>query len=314
VPGAMPESSPNPNDPKNLSREIESWTGVRSNELHHEITRNTEDRQSRNRAWWESLPMTYENWDKTDRIPSSAEDFSKVDAFYFGTNPYLGERVAFDGFAGRKVLEIGCGAGSAACRFAGGGASVTAVDLTEQAIALTRAHADVTGVAVDARQMDAEQLDGLGDQTFDFVYSWGVLHHSQNPEHAYRQIARVLKRDGRFLIMVYHKSSARYYIRGLFHLLFKGKIFRGDNLETVQRFYTDGYYHRHYTAREFRQCLESAGLSVESTETTHMSSKMVPAIPEFLRKRLKESVGWLLVARGKKANGPLSDPSDKGNG
>jgi len=295
------DSSPPSSDPKGLDHEIESWTDVRSNEVRDEITRNTEDRQSRNRAWWESLPMTYENWDKTDRIPTSAEDFSKVDAFYFGTNPYLGAHLDFNSFAGRKVLEIGCGAGSAACRFASAGASVTAVDLTEQAVALTRAHADVAGVAVDARRMDAEQLDGLSDGIFDFVYSWGVLHHSQNPDQAYRQIARVLKPDGRFLIMVYHKSSVRYYLRGLFHLLFKGRIFRGDNLETVQRFYTDGYYHRHYTAREFRHCLQAAGLDVESAEVTHMSSRMIPAIPEFLRKRLKERVGWLLVARGKRA-------------
>ena len=294
----MPESSPDPNASKNLGREIESWTDVRSNELHDEITQATEDRQSRNRAWWESLPMTYENWDKADRIPSSAEDFSKVDAFYFGTNPYLGAHVDFNSFAGKRVLEIGCGAGSAACKFASGGASVTAVDLTEQAIKLTLSHAAMAGVTIDARCMDAERLDGLGDETFDFVYSWGVLHHSQNPDQAYRQIARVLKRGGKYLIMVYHKSSVRYYIRGLFHLLLKGRIFQGDNLKTVQRFYTDGYYHRHYTAREIRKALEAAGLDVDSTEVTHMSSKMIPAIPEFLRQRLKERVGWLLVARG----------------
>jgi 2-polyprenyl-3-methyl-5-hydroxy-6-metoxy-1,4-benzoquinol methylase len=297
----MPESHPDHTDPKNLDREIESWTDVRSNELRDEITRSTEDPQRRNREWWESLPMTYETWDKTDRIPSSAEDFSKVDAFYFGTNPYLGAHIDFDGLAGRKVLEIGCGAGSAACRFASGGAVVTAVDLTEQAVKLTRAHATFAGITVDARCMDAERLDGLSDEAFDFVYSWGVLHHTKNPEQAYKQVARVLKPGGRFLIMVYHKSSVRYYLRGLFHLLFKGRIFRGETLETVQRFYTDGYYHRHYTATEFRAALAAAGLEVESAEVTHMSSKMIPAIPAFLRKRLKERVGWLLVARGKTA-------------
>jgi 2-polyprenyl-3-methyl-5-hydroxy-6-metoxy-1,4-benzoquinol methylase len=308
----MLEPRPNNSDPRKLDREIESWTGVRSNELRDEVARRTENRQDRNQGWWESLPMTYENWDKTDRIPSSAEDFSKVDAFYFGTNPYLGAQLDFSSFAGRRVLEIGCGAGSAACRFASAGASVTAVDLTNQAIQLTSVHASIAGVAVDARRMDAERLDELSDGTFDFVYSWGVLHHSQNPQQAYQQVARVLKPDGRYLIMVYHKSSVRYYVRGLFHLLLRGRIFRGDTLETVQRIYTDGYYHRHYTAREFRNALEAAGLEVESTEVTHMSSRMIPAIPEFLRKRLKERVGWLLVARGKKAVG--QQPSNRGNG
>ena len=278
------------------SQDIESWGTARSTAVAEAIDGMKLAANERNRSWWSSLPMTYVDWESHQRTPETAEDFARVDRFYFGTNPYIEQHLDFTALKEQRVLEVGCGAGSAACRLASAGAEVTAVDLTKEAVQLTQAHAAMASVTVDALQCDAEHLEGLANDSFDFVYSWGVMHHSSKPEACFAQAARVLKPGGRGLIMVYHKHSLRYWLKGAWWLLIKGKLFTGATFETVQRCYTDGYYHKHYSRLELRDALSAAGLKVTAVDVTHMSSRMVPLIPESWRAWLKSRIGWLLVA------------------
>lgn len=281
-----------------VSREIESWGNDRLSTLGASIDGLEMSPNERNQAWWASLPMTYVDWDSSTRTPETAEDFASVDRFYFGTNPYIDQKVDFSRFKSKRVLEVGCGAGSATCRFASEGAQVTAVDLTAEAVQNTKNHAAISNVAdfVSAIQCDAEELPGLADDSYDFVYSWGVMHHSSRPEACFAQAARVLKPGGQGMIMVYHESSIRYWGRGALWLLLKGKLFTGSRFNTVQRFYTDGYYHKHYTRKSLANALTQAGFRVTSVDVTHMSSRMLPFIPNGLREWLKQRWGWLLVA------------------
>jgi SAM-dependent methyltransferase len=59
--------------------------------------------------------------------------------------------------------------------------------------------------------MDAENLS-FPDNTFDVVYSWGVLHHSPDTERAVSEVYRVLKPGGEAKIMIYHKYSMVGYM------------------------------------------------------------------------------------------------------
>jgi ubiquinone/menaquinone biosynthesis C-methylase UbiE len=145
-------------------------------------------------------------------------------------------------------------------------------------------------------KMDDEIKINFKDESFDYVFSWGVLHHSNNTLNAFKQVSRVLKKDGSGLIMVYNKNSIRYYINGIYWLLLKGKIFKGYNLKSVQDFYTDGYYHRHFTPNELKKILESLNLKCNKITITHMNTVMIPFIPNFFRNWLKTHYGWLLVA------------------
>ena len=123
------------------------------------------------------------------------------------------------------------------------------------------------------------------------------MHHSSRPEVCFQQVCRKLAPGGSGLIMVYHKNSVRYWLKGLFYLISKGKIFKGDNFQTVQRHYTDGYYHKHYTRASPAKAMEEAGFIVDGIDVTHMSSRMVPFVPEDVRQWLKDRFGWLIVAR-----------------
>jgi ubiquinone/menaquinone biosynthesis C-methylase UbiE len=251
--------------------------------------------QSRNRLWWETLPMTYADWSADRRMPASGEDFSAIRALLLHHSPYLRERYDFAAQRGRRVLDLGCGSGVCSCLLSEGGAEVTAVDLTQAGVELAARSARHFDTKLDVARADAEQL-GFRDASFDYVFSWGVLHHTSRPDSAFREVARVLKPGGGGLIMVYHRNSLVYYLKGLYWLLVKGKIFQGHGLRSVQDFYTDGYYHRHYSRSELAAALQSAGLRNIRPTVTQMQKKILPGVPAWLDSWLKQRAGWLLIA------------------
>ena len=152
----------------------------------------------------------------------------------------------------KKILEIGCGSGVNAAIFASLGIDITAVDITEKAIDLTQKRFKVFGLRGKILRVDAEKMT-FENESFDYVWSWGVIHHTANIQNAISEIYRVLKYDGRAQIMVYNRNSFRYWLLGgLYYGIIKGRIFR-MSLEEVNKSFTDGYIARHLTKREARQ-------------------------------------------------------------
>lgn len=250
----------------------------------------------RNRQWWERMPMTYAPWEAEQRRPDAAAKYDEMERILLYHSPFLRERFDFTRLKGKAVLDIGCGAGVLACLMARKGARVTAIDLTETGVALTAENARAQGVDVDVRQMNAERMQ-LEDCSFDFVWSWGVLHHSPRTETTLCEVARVLKLGGQGLVMVYHKRSPNYYLKGLWWLLVKGKLFRGHDLDSVQSFYVDGYFHRHFTIPEMASALETAGLRPTRLFACQQQQPILPLpLPAALDEWLKHRFGWYLVA------------------
>jgi SAM-dependent methyltransferase len=121
--------------------------------------------------------------------------------------PYLRDFARFEDARGLDVLEIGVGLGADHCELARcSPRSLSGVDLTERAVDFTRKRLALYGLTSDLRQADAERLP-FEDQSFDFVYSWGVLHHSPDTERAIDEVWRVLRPGGRVGIMIYNKWS-----------------------------------------------------------------------------------------------------------
>jgi 2-polyprenyl-3-methyl-5-hydroxy-6-metoxy-1,4-benzoquinol methylase len=280
-------------------RSADSASLVAARERAQEVAR---DGQERNRLWWERLPMTYAQWSANDRLPRTREDYHQIRATLLGHSPFLRERFNFSALTGKSILDLGCGSGVVSCLIAEHGGQVTAVDLTEVGVTVTRRAAEAWGYSLNVARMDAETL-ALHDASFDYVFSWGVLHHTQNTDRAFREVARVLRPHGDGLIMVYHRHSLVYYLKGLYWLLAKGKIFRGYSLESVQSFYTDGFYHRHFSRRELRQALQAADLEVSQVIVTQMQKKILPFLPRFLDEFLKDRFGWLIIAKISKPSG-----------
>src|SRR6478752_10700043 len=106
--------------------------------------------------------------------------FEDLDQYHFEKLHHLPKLVDFNGYRGRRVLEVGCGAGVDLARFAKGGAIVTGVDLAPSAIELARANFDQQGLQGRFEVADGEDLP-FPDNSFDLVYAHGVVQYTANP-------------------------------------------------------------------------------------------------------------------------------------
>lgn len=120
--------------------------------------------------------------------------------------PYIKDFSGFDEVVGKSVLEIGIGLGADHEQFARGGAALTGVDLTQRAVTRTAERFALMGLTSNIQVADAEALP-FADNSFDLVYSWGVLHHTPDTPKAIAEALRVLKPGGAYRIMIYNKWS-----------------------------------------------------------------------------------------------------------
>jgi len=185
------------------------------------------------RQWWDEHPMDYEGYDRKEL--KTDDDyrafFRRIDASWWNaknqihsSNPvHLGDRLLNQSrVTGRRVLEIGCGMGTWTQTFAEWGCDVTAIDLSPYAVEMTRKRLKLAGVKAKVSVMDAGDIRASADE-FDFIWSWGVIHHSPHTEQIVKEIHRVLKPGGEFGIMVYYK----YSIHSMYVLLRLG-LMRGE--------------------------------------------------------------------------------------
>ena len=124
----------------------------------------------------------------------------------YALEPYIEEFARFQQSRDKKVLEIGIGLGADHQRFAEAGADLFGIDLTARAAEHARQRFAAFALPCRVAVGDAEDLP-FPDGCFDLVYAWGVIHHSPDTARAAQEIRRVLRRGGRFRVMIYHKHS-----------------------------------------------------------------------------------------------------------
>lgn len=127
----------------------------------------------------------------------------------------------FPAYKGKKVMEIGCSLATDGLEFAKAGAIYTGVDLTPHSIELARERFGLFGATGTFVVANAEELP-FPDESFDHIYSFGVIHHSPKPENIARQMHRVLRKGGTFTVMLYNRNSINYYVE----IMFLRKLFR----------------------------------------------------------------------------------------
>jgi SAM-dependent methyltransferase len=208
------------------------------------------------------------HWGDTPLFLSEEERYS--------TYPWLGRVAEFREHGGEDVLEIGCGTGSDLLQFARHGARATGIDVTAKHVELAR---ERVGDLAVVRQGDARQLP-FRDGHFDYVYSHGVLHHSDEPERIVREMLRVLRPGGRFNVHVY----------SLFSLItLKGFLRHGRKWKLHIENSRSPVYIELYTGRRLRQLLGPA-ITIEKYECSPF-----PFLAPWF--------GWFLVAKGQKSQG-----------
>ncbi|HWI20048.1 MAG TPA: methyltransferase domain-containing protein [Vicinamibacterales bacterium] len=180
---------------------------------------------------WNNNPVG-SHYAKTTRA-HTLEWYLEVEAYRYGTySPWAFELMEFGQHAGHKVLEIGGGLGTDLSMFARHGAIVTDVDLSAGHLAHAQENFALRGLKGEFVHHDAEGLP-FPDNTFDVVYSNGVIHHTPNTHQVVREIRRVLKPGGKAIVMVYAEHSLHYWYRlvweqgikhGLLHTYSIGEI------------------------------------------------------------------------------------------
>lgn len=132
--------------------------------------------------------------------------FDDLNQYHFEKLHHLLRLVPFDGCEGRRVLEVGCGAGVDLARFARGGASVVGVDLAPAAIELAQANFSQQGLRGEFRTASGEALP-FPDDSFDLVYAHGVVQYTADPQRLVAECRRVLKPGGTAIFQVYNRVS-----------------------------------------------------------------------------------------------------------
>src|SRR5260221_3015403 len=177
--------------------------------------------------------------DVSSSVPGSREFFADLDQYHFEKLHHLPRLIEFSAYRGRKVLDVGCGAGTDLARFARGGALVTGVDLSSSAIGLAKENFAQQGLQGDLREADGETLP-FDDDSFDFVFAHGVVQYTAHDQALVDECRRVLKPGGAAVFQVYNRVS---WLNGL------SKVMRGP-LE-----HEDAPVLKRYSARELRGLL-----------------------------------------------------------
>jgi SAM-dependent methyltransferase len=269
--------------------------------------------QSEVRRWWTENPMTYDWRGEIPYETGSPEHLGEVERRFLseawfaqppGAHPFS-TLIPFDELREKSVLEIGCGTGVHAKLLAEAGAQVTAVDLTPAAVELTRRRLELAHLDAHVVEADAEKLP-FDDATFDFVWSWGVIHHSQSTDAVIAEIARVLRPGGRLALMVYHRTSITFWINYVaYRGVVRGGLLRETPDELANR-WSDGIIARHYTRRGLVAALSPWFEGVETRvmgqvgEAIPLPSRLrrpvARLVPLALQHALLRRFGWFLFA------------------
>jgi ubiquinone/menaquinone biosynthesis C-methylase UbiE len=151
-----------------------------------------------------------------------AESYRRHLATRYQLEPYIIDFADFPAAKDKDVLEIGVGLGADHLKFAEAGARLTGICLTERAIEHTGRRLAHSGHRSNLQVADAESLP-FADESFDIVYSWGVIHHTPGTAKAAAEILRVLRPGGRFKVMIYHRQSIVGYMLWLRYALLRGR-------------------------------------------------------------------------------------------
>src|SRR5271156_4021117 len=145
--------------------------------------------------YWDRRPC---NLRHSPKAVGTKEYFDEVEARKYFVEPHIPAFAQFDRWRGKKVLEIGCGIGTDTINFARHGAQVTAVDLSEKSLEIARRRSIVYRLPDQVRFFsgNAEELTRIVPvDTYDLLYSFGVIHHTPQPDRVLQQL-RLYARPG----------------------------------------------------------------------------------------------------------------------
>ena len=123
---------------------------------------------------------------------------------------------------GATVLDAGCGPGVHSIRIAKANHNVCAVDISKTMLDQAQKLAKSENVAdkIDFYQKDLTKLD-LPDNSFRYVFSWGVIVHIPDAEQAIDELARIVKPGGKLALYITNKTAIDHKIETFFRFVLR---------------------------------------------------------------------------------------------
>jgi 2-polyprenyl-3-methyl-5-hydroxy-6-metoxy-1,4-benzoquinol methylase len=262
------------------------------------------------REFWDRRPCNVRHSTK----PSGTLGyFQEVERRKYFVEPHIPEFAQFSRWKGRRVLELGCGIGTDSVNFARAGAHLTAVDLSERSLDVCRQRLKVYGLQAELHCGNIEDLGSfLTIQHFDLIYSFGVIHHTPNPEKVLAEIRKFCSPDTEVRVMLYSKWS--WKVLWILLTYGHGAIWR---LQDLVRTYSEAqtgcpvtYY---YSFREIAQLFK--GFHIHSIRKEHIFPYIIEKYVQYEYERewyfrvlplplfrwLEHQLGWhtLVVAKAR---------------
>jgi SAM-dependent methyltransferase len=184
--------------------------------------------------------------DLTEETRADYEDFfERYDQYRYQKEPHILTNLDRIDFRNRRVLEIGLGQGADAEQIVKRGGIYSGVDLTEESVKRVQMRFQVHGLGYEKIEPASALELPFSDNSFDIVFSHGVLHHIPEIKKAQAEIARVLKPSGKLVVMLYAKWSLNYLLSisvarrfgllAMYGLGIKGSGIYADHLANAKR-------------------------------------------------------------------------------
>jgi Methylase involved in ubiquinone/menaquinone biosynthesis len=196
--------------------------------------------------------------------------FEQIEQWRYADQPFIHSFAQFTRYHGKKVLEVGFGAGTDFIQWLRAGAMASGIDLTEEALDNLTHRIQVYDLPEpeSLKVGDAENLP-FAANTFDLGYSWGVLHHTPDTEKAISELVRVIRSGGQMKIMLYNRHSLCAYRCWLKNAVFKGRPWKG--LRWVLWNYIESVGTKGYTRKELQRMFARLPVTELRLET-HLTS------------------------------------------
>jgi len=265
------------------------------------------EEKRRAREQWTNDPCGAE-YDREHEF-GTRDYFTAIEAYRYNEYaPWMRSVMGFDDFAGASLLEVGCGMGSDLVQFARGGAYCTGIDLTPRSVEITRHRFALNKLHGNFMVCDAESLPFVSE-SFDVVYTNGVLHHTPDTQGAIKEILRVLRQGGIAKVMLYNRGSLNYWFEIVLRRGVLGAEFlRGRSAEqimsrVIEHTESDAcplvkVYSRQEAQELFTQFSE---VTIDVEQLTRDELRFLnPFVTESLFTSLRKKIGWNLIITAKK--------------
>jgi 2-polyprenyl-3-methyl-5-hydroxy-6-metoxy-1,4-benzoquinol methylase len=259
------------------------------------------------REYWDARPCNVRH---SPKPVGSREYFDEVEARKYFVEPHIPGFAEFERWNGKRVLEVGCGIGTDSINFARAGAQLTAVDLSSESLRLAKQRAEVMGVAerIEFIQANAEELTSAVSGEYDLIYSFGVVHHTPNPDRALAEIRKLAAPGATLKLMVYHRRS--WKVLWIAIKEGRGRFRNIDELVATHSEAQTGCPVTYtYTRREGREFVERNGFKVQDVAVDHVFPYRISDyveyryvkepyfrwMPEPLFRAFERRLGWHLL-------------------